>query len=33
MVMTFSANSYTTFCAFSGAVLGESIYCAKIDEI
>ncbi len=33
MVMTFSANSYTTFCAFSGAVLGESIYCARIDEI
>lgn len=33
MVMTFSANSYTTFCAFSGAVLGESIYCAKVDEI
>jgi len=33
MVMTFSANSYTTFCAFSGAVFGDSIYCAKIDEI
>lgn len=33
MVMTFSANSYTTFCAFSGAFFGESIYCARIDEI
>jgi hypothetical protein len=33
MVMTFSANSYTTFCAFSGAIFGESIYCARIDEI
>lgn len=33
MVMTFSANSYMSFLAFSGADFGSCRYCDKVPEI
>ena len=33
IVMTLSANSYTSLCAFSGAVLGFSRYSDRILDI
>lgn len=33
IVMILSENSYTSFCAFSGAVLGFSMYCDRVLEI
>ena len=33
MVMMLSANSYTNFCAFSGAAFGFSRYCERVFDI